>query len=107
MADYRAIAAVSEVSQARYLEAPQYFDNELEFKIYLAKDFAYPMSAGVSLFHFRINANRVLRNPRGRPGPEGRPNAAPCLTSFLDGNDISRTTWGGCDVERQSSRAGE
>jgi Pvc16 N-terminal domain len=76
MADYRAIAAVSEavigLLQARYLESPEYFNNELEFKIYLAKDFAHPISAGVSLFLFRIYPNGVLRSPRGRPGPEGQ-----------------------------------
>ena len=82
MADYRGIAAVSGVSQARYLDAPQYFNHELEFKIYLAKDFAYPMSAGVSLFHFRINANGVLRNPRGRPGPEGQAECGPLFNIF-------------------------
>jgi hypothetical protein len=76
MADYRAIAAVSEavigLLQARFREAPQYFNNELEFKIYLAKDFSQPMSAGVSLFLFRIYPNGVIRSPRGRPGPEGQ-----------------------------------
>jgi hypothetical protein len=76
MADYRAIAAVSEaivgLLQARYLEAPQFFNNELEFRIFLAKDFSQPMSAGVSLFLFRIYPNGVLRSPRGRPGPEGQ-----------------------------------
>ena len=50
MADYRAIAAVSEaviaLLQARYQEAPQFFNNELEFKVYLAKDFLAPPEFG-------------------------------------------------------------
>jgi hypothetical protein len=58
MADYRAVPAVTEavieLLQADYLAAPQFFNNELEFKIYLAKDFTQPMAAGVSLFLYRI-----------------------------------------------------
>jgi len=76
MADFRAVAAVSEgvieLLQANYLAAPQYFNNELEFKIYLAKDFSQPMASGVSLFLYRIYPNGTHRNPRGRPGPEGQ-----------------------------------
>jgi len=76
MADYRAVAAVSEavieLLQSRFQAAPQYFNNELEFKIYLAKDFSQPMAAGVSLFLYRIYPNGTLRSPRGRPGPEGQ-----------------------------------
>jgi Pvc16 N-terminal domain len=73
MADFRAVPAVSEaiveLLQARYLAAPQYFNNDLEF---LAKDFGQPMAAGVSLFLYRIYPNGTLRNQRGRPGPEGQ-----------------------------------
>jgi len=76
MADYRALAAVSEavieLLRARFQAAPQFFNNELEFKIYLAKDFSQPMLAGVSLFLYRIYPNGTQRTPRGRPGPEGQ-----------------------------------
>jgi hypothetical protein len=76
MADFRAVPAVSEavieLLHANYLAAPQYFNNELEFKIYLAKDFSQPMAAGVSLFLYRIYPNGTHRTPRGRPGPEGQ-----------------------------------
>jgi len=75
MADYRAVAAVSEavieLLQSRFNLAPQYFNNDLEFKVYLAKDFSQPMAAGVSLFLYRIYPNGTLRSIRGRPGPEG------------------------------------
>src|SRR5215470_4275681 len=76
MADYRSIAAVGEavieLLQSRYQETPQFFNNELEFKVYLAKDFAQPMSAGVSLFLYRIYPNGTQRSPAGRPGPGGQ-----------------------------------
>lgn len=76
MADYRAVPAVTEavieLLQSRFQAAPQYFNNELEFQIYLAKDFSQPMAAGVSLFLYRIYPNGTLRSPRGRPGPEGQ-----------------------------------
>ena len=76
MADYRAVPAVTEavieLLQADYLAAPQFFNNELEFKIYLAKDFTQPMAAGVSLFLYRIYPNGTQRTPRGRPGPQGQ-----------------------------------
>jgi len=58
MADFRAVAAVSEavieLPQANYLAAPRYFNNELEFKIYFAKDFSQPIGGrrlAVSLPH--------------------------------------------------------
>jgi hypothetical protein len=76
MADYRAVPAVTEavieLLQADYLAAPQFFNNELEFKIYLAKDFAQPIAAGVSLFLYRIYPNGTQRTPRGRPSREGQ-----------------------------------
>jgi hypothetical protein len=76
MADYRAVPAVTEavieLLQSRFQAAPEYFNNELEFKIYLAKDFSQPMAAGVSLFLYRIYPNGTLRSLRGRPGPEGQ-----------------------------------
>jgi hypothetical protein len=76
MADFRAVAAVSEavieLLQARYLAAPQYFNNEIEFRIYMARDFSQPMAAGVSLFLYRIFPNGALRSLRGRSGPDGQ-----------------------------------
>src|SRR5437868_4491956 len=76
LADYRAIAAVSEavieLLQARYTAEPNFFNNQLEFRVYLAKDFAQPMAAGVSVFLYRIYPNGTVRTPRGRPGPAGQ-----------------------------------
>ena len=75
MADYRAIAAVTEavasLLESRYV--PGIFGGqELEFSVYLAKDFAKPMQAGVSVFLYRIYANGTQRAPNGRTGPDGQ-----------------------------------
>jgi hypothetical protein len=75
MADYRAIAAVSEaiiyLLESHY--TPEDFDgNRLQFKVYLAKDFAQPMDAGVSFLLYRIYANGTHRTPSGRTTPEGQ-----------------------------------
>lgn len=94
MADYRAVAAVSEavigLLQSRYREAPQYFNNELEFQVYVAKNFSQPMASGVSLFLYRIYPSGTHRSPRGRPGPEGQQyrNQLPLDLHFL------LTAWG-------------
>jgi hypothetical protein len=68
MADLRAISALSEaviaLPRANYLVAPQVFNKEVEFQIYLAKDFFKPMTAGVSLFLYRTYPNGTHRNPR-------------------------------------------
>ncbi|MBN1978243.1 MAG: DUF4255 domain-containing protein [Anaerolineae bacterium] len=74
MASYRAVAAVTEA--VVYLLESQYtpakFDgNQLEFKVYLAKDFEQPMDAGVSLFLYRIYANDTHRTPKGRVSLNG------------------------------------
>jgi hypothetical protein len=76
MADHRAIAAVSDA--VMYLLESQYtpadFDgHQLQFKVYLAKDFSQPMDAGVSLFLYRIYANGTHRAPSGRISPTGQP----------------------------------
>jgi hypothetical protein len=75
MADYRAIAAVSE-AMVYLLESqyrPEDFDgNQLQFKVYLAKDFAQPMEAGVSCFLYRIYANGTHRTPSGRLRTDGQ-----------------------------------
>ncbi|HEX5165877.1 MAG TPA: DUF4255 domain-containing protein, partial [Thermomicrobiales bacterium] len=47
-------------------------DNQLEFKVYVAKDFATPMDAGVSAFLYRIYPNGSHRTPSGRLDPFGR-----------------------------------
>jgi hypothetical protein len=75
MADYRAVAAVSEaiigLLESHY--SPADFDgNQLQFEVYLAKDFAQPMNAGVSLFLYRIYVNGVHRSPNGRVDVTGR-----------------------------------
>jgi hypothetical protein len=75
MADYRAIAAVCDA--VRYLlqtnYKPEDFNNiELEFKVYVAKDFSQPMTAGASLFLYRVFYNSNHRTPGGRVGPDGQ-----------------------------------
>ena len=75
MATFRAIAAVS--NAVVRLLASQYqpadFDNtQLEFKVYLASDFIKsPMTAGVSVFLYRVYTNNSFRTPGGRPLPDG------------------------------------
>jgi hypothetical protein len=75
MANYRAISAVSEalcfLMQSQY--DPADFDgNQLQFRVYLAKDFSQPIEAGVSVFLYRVYVNRVLRSPSGRLDANGR-----------------------------------
>jgi hypothetical protein len=74
MADYRAVATVSE-AVLQFLRSnyrAEDFDQELEFKVFTAKDFSKPLNAGVSLFLYRIFPNGVQRTPPGRLGPDGR-----------------------------------
>jgi hypothetical protein len=74
MADFRAIGTVCEtvmqVLQMHY--RPEDFNNELEFKVYLARNFTQPMSGGVSLLLYRVSPNGSHRTPAGRLGPGGR-----------------------------------
>jgi hypothetical protein len=75
MASYQAVAAVCEgvVSLLKANYAPAAFNNtELAFQVYGAKDFVNPMSAGVSLFLYRIMVNGAHRTPAGRVGPDGK-----------------------------------
>lgn len=74
MANYKAIAAVSEgvISLLQDNYQPEDFNNELEFKVYLSKDFFQPMTAGVTLFLYRIYLNGTQRTPSGRMGPDGQ-----------------------------------
>ena len=75
MATHQAISAVSD-SIAHLLESrysPDDFNlNTLEFKVYLASDFATPMDAGVSVFLYRVFVNHNNRNPPGRADATGR-----------------------------------
>src|SRR5438309_398907 len=74
MADYRAITIACEAVMylLRTSYQPEDFNNnELEFRVYLAKDFAQPMTAGVSLFLYRVMHNGSHRTPSGRLGPQG------------------------------------
>lgn len=74
MADYRAVAATSEaiIQLLQYRYDPADFDgHQLQFKVYLAKDFSQPMDAGVSVFLYRIYINKVQRTPSGRLDANG------------------------------------
>jgi hypothetical protein len=75
VANFRAITAVSQAML--YLLESQYraddFDgNPLQFEIYLARDFSRPVSAGVSLFLYRVLPNGAHRQPQGRVAPNGQ-----------------------------------
>jgi hypothetical protein len=74
VANYRAITAVIEALIQQLRDNYQFadFNSELEFKAYVAKDFAQPMTAGVSLFLYRIFPNSVLRTPSGQSGADGQ-----------------------------------
>jgi Pvc16 N-terminal domain len=74
VADFRAVAAVTEtvLQLLRSNYQPSDFDQELEFKVYTAKDFTKPLNAGVSLFLYRIFPNGVQRTPPSRPTADGR-----------------------------------
>jgi hypothetical protein len=69
VADHRAITAVCH-SIIKLLETRSQsvdFNSQLQFKVYLAGDFAEkPITAGVSLFLYRIFINTAYRNPPGR-----------------------------------------
>lgn len=75
MASFEAVAAVSSsvihLLESQYLPA-DFEDNQLEFKVYVAKDFATPMDAGVSFFLYRIYPNGTHRTPSGRADQFGR-----------------------------------
>jgi hypothetical protein len=68
VADFRAIAAVTEgiLQLLRSNYDANDFNQELEFKVFTARDFANPISAGVSLFLYRVVPCGVHRTP---PGP--------------------------------------
>jgi hypothetical protein len=74
VADYRAVATVTEtvLQLLRSNYQPADFDQELEFKVFTARDFTKPLNAGVSVFLYRIFPNGVQRTPFARPSPDGR-----------------------------------
>lgn len=78
MADSRAIAAVCQ-AVVNLLEAEAALDTfgpppppALSFEVYTAANFADHMTAGVSLFPYRIYYDGVHRTPAGRIDPDGR-----------------------------------
>lgn len=75
MATFRAVSAVSDtivhMLASRY-SSEEFNLNPLEFRVYVASDFATPMEAGVSVFLYRIYVNAVQRTPPGRLGADGR-----------------------------------
>jgi hypothetical protein len=75
MASFQAVSAVSSaiihLLESQY-QPEDFEDNQLEFKVYVAKDFATPMDAGVSAFLYRIYPNGSHRTPSGRLDPFGR-----------------------------------
>ena len=74
MASHRAVMATCQAVLDRLQGAyqPGDFGAPLSFQVYLSKDFQKPMSAGVSLFLYRVYANPVQRTPPGRTGTDGR-----------------------------------
>lgn len=73
MASFRAVRGVTE-ALIRLLQSSYVVDdfgNELEFRVFNARDFANPMSNGVSLFLYRIYGFGSQRTPTGRLGPNG------------------------------------
>ncbi len=93
MADFRAIMAATEaiVNLLRVNYDPVDFNNELEFRVFTARDFsANALQNGASLFPYRIYANGAHRTPAGRLGMDGLPlrSALPVELHFLI------TVWG-------------
>lgn len=104
MADFRAIMAASEaiVNVLRTGYRPEHFNNELEFRVFNARDFGgNTIANGASLFPYRIYVNGVNRTPPGRPGIDGRPSNTklPLELHFLI------TVWGN-EASLQNTLAG-
>ncbi len=74
MADFRAIETASKalihLVQTSY-EPADFDDLQLQFEVYVAEDFKQPMTAGVSLFLYRVTPNGSHRIPAGRRAPGG------------------------------------
>jgi hypothetical protein len=75
MASFQAIntvcEAVLQLLRSNY-RLEDFDNNELEFKVYLAKDFTQKMNAGVSLFLYRIFFNGNHRTPCQRFEKDGK-----------------------------------
>ena len=75
MGSVRAITAVSDaivhVLQSQF-DAAEFDGNQLQFRVYLAKDFAQPMDAGVSVFLYRVYVNNSQRSVGARLSLDGR-----------------------------------
>jgi|HigsolmetaAR202D_1030399.scaffolds.fasta_scaffold09080_1 hypothetical protein len=104
MATFRAVSAVSDsiihILASRY-NSEDFNLNPLEFRVYMASDFATPMEAGVSVFLYRIYVNTVQRTPPGRIGPDGRRFRSPLPLDL----HFLITAWGR-DASLQHSIAG-
>jgi hypothetical protein len=75
MADHRAIEGVTEalVHLLRLNYDSAYFDGHgLQVQAYVAQNFTQPMSAGVSLFLYRVGIDGAHRIPAGRMMADGR-----------------------------------
>lgn len=100
MADYRAIAAISEAIMG--LLRDSYPGTDTEFRVVTSSDFsAKAITNGVSLFMYRVFLNGSSRVPPGKVGPDGamRDTVLPLDLHFL----IS--LWGG-EASQQHSLAG-
>jgi hypothetical protein len=69
MAGYRAVAAVGQALVLLLQDGYRAddFNTQLDFRLYLAKDFNEPMTAGVSVFLYRIFPNGMQQNRTWRP----------------------------------------
>ncbi|MEV6041178.1 DUF4255 domain-containing protein [Nonomuraea sp. NPDC052116] len=87
MATYRAIDTVCQavVDLLRDSSSPAMFNQDLDFRVYTTSDFAQHMTAGVSLFLYRVFVNGVYRTPPGRavPGEPARGSQLPVDLHFL------------------------
>jgi hypothetical protein len=112
MATYRAVEATCEavtslldqawrgdMPQSREADMPQ--SGQLRFEVYQTKDFAHPMSLGVSLFLYRVTVNVTQRTPVPRPGPKGRQRRAQLpldlhflLTPWADDSSLAQVILG-------------
>lgn len=103
MADTRAVEAVCNtiVDMLRDSYDPAQLDQDLEFRVYTASNFAQHMTAGVSLFLYRIFIDGTHRTPGGRWTPDGgrADTQLPLDLHFL------LTTWGK-DASTQYAIAG-
>lgn len=100
MADYRAIAALSEGIMG--LLRSSYPGSDMEFQVVTASDFSEKtITNGASLFVYRISVNGSSRAPPGKVGHDGakRDRALPIDLHFLI------TLWGG-KASQQHSLAG-